>query len=61
MNRDLEMLADLIGTMDVPSSRRECKPEDLLWMQRNLAINNRDHPELANALQKINQLQGGPT
>jgi phosphopantothenoylcysteine synthetase/decarboxylase len=58
MDRRLEELADLISDMDVPSERRELKPEDLRWLSRNLPINNADHPNLDHAMSHIDLLGG---
>lgn len=46
-----------LETMEVPSFRTQFMSQhNLLWLQRNLAINNADHPKLDEALGLIKQL-----
>ena len=49
-------LSSLLETMDIPILRRDIsKPENLLWLSRNLVIRNGTHPDFnrANTLIKI--------
>ena len=53
----IEQLAELIETMDVPEFRRDvAKPENVRWLARNLAIQNREHPDLLAAREIIRKL-----
>lgn len=48
-----EQLAAILWDMDIPDSRRELKPEDLLWLSRNLGINNSEHKKFRSAMRLI--------
>lgn len=52
----VDELTELLGTMDIPEMRRRITPENMKWLNRNLAINNRDHQGLARALEITKKL-----
>ncbi len=43
-------LATMLDMMDVPEMRKEPKPSNLRWLQRNLAVNNSNNPMLQSTL-----------
>lgn len=50
-------LREILDEMDVPLFRREqMNPGNLAWLNRNLAINNGDHPRLREALELVANL-----
>lgn len=50
-------LREVLDEMDVPMFRREqMHPANLAWLNRNLAINNGDHPRLREALELVSNL-----
>lgn len=50
-------LRDLLGTMNLPSFRRNDLGEaNLQWLLRNIQINNASHPGLADAMSLIREL-----
>lgn len=52
-----KQLRDILMTMEVPSFRTQYMSQhNLLWLQRNLAINNSDHPKLDEALGLLRNL-----
>lgn len=52
-----KQLRGILATMDVPSFRTQFMSQhNLLWLQRNIAINNADHPQLDEALSLVKQL-----
>ena len=55
---DLNRLVDVLGGMDIPSSRHDIdKPENVRWLLRNLAINNSNHPEFPAVLVALKTLE----
>lgn len=51
---EIPVLLYLLGYLDVPKERMDItKRENLLWLQRNLAINNGAAPETEKALKLI--------
>ena len=42
-------LTRILGTMDVPQQRKS----DTLWLLRNLAVRNRNHPQFAEAVEML--------
>ena len=48
----MEKLHSILKTMDIPPLRFN----DLHWLNRNIQINNGDHPDLALAQQLIQKL-----
>lgn len=51
-------LSVLIKDMDVPEMRRQLRDQDIMWLGRNLAINNGRHPNLERSLLVVKKLQG---
>lgn len=49
-------LATMLGMMDVPEMRKEPKPSNLRWLQRNLAVNNSNNPMLQSTLDLVKWL-----
>ena len=50
-------LSTLLEQMDVPSMRRDTtSPRNLWWLNRNLAINNGDHPMFGTARELLTWL-----
>lgn len=50
-------LRKILETMEVPSFRcQDLRNSNLLWLQRNLHINNGAHPQLGNALSLIGKI-----
>mgnify|MGYP006871045053 CR=1 FL=1 len=47
----MERLKEILATMDIPPMR----VNDLGWLQRNIQINNGEHPDIETALQLIKQ------
>jgi hypothetical protein len=59
MNRQVQtiQLRNLLGTMNVPSFRRQDMSEaNLGWLLRNIQINNAQHAGLPDALKLIREL-----
>ena len=56
-----EKLSKLLETMDIPAMRKETLHlrSTLLWLNRNLAINNAGKPETTEALAIIKELMRG--
>ena len=46
-------LTRILRSMDIPERRLILSFANLRWLSRNLAINNRDHPDLEEALRLI--------
>lgn len=47
----------MLATMEVPSFRcQDLRHSNLLWLGRNLPINNGAHPELGNAMSLIQEI-----
>jgi len=46
-------LTRILRTMDIPERRSILSFANLRWLSRNLAINNRAHPDLEEALSLI--------
>ena len=51
METTMERLKEILATMDIPPMR----VNDLGWLQRNIQINNGEHPDIETALQLIKQ------
>jgi hypothetical protein len=50
-------LRDLLGTMKVPHFRaQEMNKENLMWLSRNIHINNSDHTGLPDALRLVKEI-----
>lgn len=59
MNRQVKIiqLRNLLGTMNIPSFRRQNMSEaNLRWLLRNIQINNAEHAGLPDALKIIKEL-----
>ena len=51
------MLQELLNRLDVPKMRKDfSKQENLLWLQRNLLINNGANPMAEKALEVVKQM-----
>jgi len=46
-------LKELLNNMDVPEKRKELNLQNLRWLGRNLAIQNRNHPDFPMAKQLL--------
>ena len=46
-------LLEILATMEVPQMRLDRR--DWKWMMRNIAINNREHPELKEAVKLLRE------
>ena len=46
-------LLEILETMELPEMRLERR--DWKWMMRNIAINNREHPDLQEAVQLLRE------
>jgi hypothetical protein len=46
-------LLEILATMDLPEVRLERR--DWKWMMRNIAVNNREHPDLKEAVQLLRE------
>jgi hypothetical protein len=44
IERRKSALGTILAQMDVPEMRRELAPRNLRWLNRNLAVNNKNHP-----------------
>ena len=57
MENLVERLNIALETMEVPAFRRDTsKPENLLWLGRNLVLRNRRHPRFPEACQLLREL-----
>lgn len=51
------MLQELLNRLDVPKMRKDfSKQENLLWLQRNLLINNGANPMAEKALEVVKEM-----
>lgn len=50
-----EELESILNTMNIPSARKK----DLGWLNRNIEINNGQHPDIDRALQLIKIIAKG--
>ena len=46
-------LLEILATMELPEMRLERR--DWKWMMRNIAVNNREHPELSEAVKLLRE------
>jgi hypothetical protein len=46
-------LLEILATMELPELRLERR--DWKWMMRNIAVNNREHPDLKEAVQLLRE------
>ncbi len=46
-------LLEILATMELPEMRLERR--DWKWMMRNIAVNNREHPDLKEAVQLLRE------
>jgi hypothetical protein len=46
-------LLEILATMELPEVRLERR--DWKWMMRNIAVNNREHPDLKEAVQLLRE------
>ena len=46
-------LLEILATMDIPKVRLDRR--DWKWMMRNIGINNREHPELKEAVKLLRE------
>lgn len=46
-------LLEILATMEVPQMRLDRR--DWKWMMRNIAVNNREHPELKEAVKLLRE------
>ena len=46
-------LLEILATMEIPQMRLDRR--DWKWMMRNIAINNREHPELKEAVKLLRE------
>ena len=46
-------LLEILETMELPEMRLERR--DWKWMMRNIAVNNREHPDLQEAVQLLRE------
>ncbi len=53
---DIEELQKIIETMDIPQMRRNLIPQNIMWLNRNLRINNSQHPDIEKAMTLIKKL-----
>jgi hypothetical protein len=45
------LLTEVLSTMDIPAMRRDLNKEsNIRWLQRNLAIDNNEHPRIGEAV-----------
>lgn len=51
-----EVLNELLNDMDIPLMRRELNSNNLRWLQRNLGINNHNHPNFGRAMSLIQDI-----
>ena len=56
MNNLEAALVNLLHTMDLPLYRKNAKPANLLWLQKNLAVRNGAHRQFVNAIRIIDNL-----
>lgn len=59
METERGTLRVILEGMDVPAMRLQLRPEDLRWLQRNLAINNSEDARFDEALSIIKKLSAG--
>ncbi len=46
-------LLEILATMEIPQMRLERR--DWKWMMRNISVNNREHPELKEAVRLLRE------
>ena len=46
-------LLEILATMEIPQMRLDRR--DWKWMMRNIAVNNREHPELKEAVRLLRE------
>ena len=57
MNGDDTRLEEIIATMDIPAMRRDVGDmSNLRWLNRNVGINNGQHPQFGELRQILNRL-----
>lgn len=56
INANKEVLRSLLDDLNVPALRKEPTHSNLLWLQRNLLINNGATPEAKRALELVRKI-----
>ena len=56
LRRKRSALGTLLELMEVPEMRRELTKRNLMWLNRNIAANNSEHPLFETARELLTQI-----